>query len=67
MDHHAKQSSFGELLGNITYNLKSKRLADVFRFILFYSGETYGLHKHLRIEINYVKKEIVCFIWTMKV
>lgn len=56
MDHHARQSSFWELLENITDNLKSKRLADVFRFISFYSEETYGPHKHLRIEINYVKK-----------
>lgn len=56
MDRHAKQSSFWELLENIAENLKSKRLADVFRFISFYPKETYGPHKHLRIEINYVKK-----------
>ena len=28
----------------------------MFRFISFYPSETYGPHKHLRIEINYVKK-----------
>ncbi|MGN0229819.1 MAG: AraC family transcriptional regulator [Muribaculaceae bacterium] len=32
------------------------RLADVFRFISFVSGESYGPHSHLRIEINYVKR-----------
>lgn len=56
MDKGVEQSSLWGLLGNITENLKSKRLADVFRFISFYPGETYGPHKHLRIEINYVKK-----------
>ena len=56
MDSNTEQSSLWKLLGNITENLKSKRLADVFRFVSFYPGETYGPHKHLRIEINYVKK-----------
>lgn len=56
MENHTEQSSLWELLENITESLKSKRLADVFRFISFYPGETYGPHKHLRIEINYVKK-----------
>lgn len=56
MDNHTEQSSLWELLENITESLKSKRLADVFRFISFHPGETYGPHKHLRIEINYVKK-----------
>lgn len=56
MDNHTEQSSLWGLLESITENLKSKRLADVFRFISFYPGETYGPHKHLRIEINYVKK-----------
>lgn len=48
--------SLWELLENITESLKSKRLADVFRFISFCPGETYGPHQHQRIEINYVKK-----------
>lgn len=48
--------SLWNLLENITESLKSKRLADVFRFISFRPSETYGPHKHLRIEINYVKK-----------
>lgn len=45
-----------ESLENIIQRLKNKRLADVFRFISFHAGETYGPHEHLRIEINYVKK-----------
>lgn len=56
MGKHTEQPSLWELLDNITESLKSKRLADVFRFISFYPGETYGPHQHLRIEINYVKK-----------
>lgn len=56
MDKSTEQSSFWGLLENITENLRNKRLADVFRFISFYPSETYGPHKHLRIEINYVKK-----------
>ena len=56
MDACAVHSSLWEILEQITENLKSKRLADVFRFISFYPSETYGPHKHLRIEINYVKK-----------
>lgn len=56
MNQPAKQSPLWELLERITENLKSKRLADVFRFISFYPSETYGPHKHLRIEINYVRK-----------
>lgn len=55
MEQPAEQSLW-ELLKNIAQNLKSKRLADVFRFISFQPGETYGPHKHLRIEINHVKK-----------
>ena len=50
-DISTQQCSIWSLLENITENLKSKRLADVFRFISFY-----GPHKHQRIEINYVKK-----------
>lgn len=34
----------------------NSRLADVFRFISFGVGESYGPHSHLRIEINYVKR-----------
>lgn len=56
MENHTEQSSLWKLLESITESLKSKRLADVFRFISFYPSETYGPHKHLRIEINYVKK-----------
>lgn len=56
MDKSVESSSFWELLENITGNLRNKRLADVFRFISFYPAEKYGPHKHLRIEINYVKK-----------
>jgi len=48
--------SLWKMLENIVDNLKNKRLADVFRFVSFYPSETYGPHKHLRIEINYVKK-----------
>lgn len=44
------------MLEGITENLKHKRLADVFRFVSFRPFETFGSHKHLRIEINYVKK-----------
>ena len=36
--------------------MKQKRLADVFRFVPFAAGESYGPHSHLRIELNYVKK-----------
>lgn len=52
----AVEQSLWELLENIAQSLKNKRLADVFRFISFHPGETYGPHRHLRIEINYVKK-----------
>ncbi len=50
-----EQSLWG-MLEDITKNLKHKRLADVFRFVSFKPFETFGPHKHLRIEINYVKK-----------
>lgn len=36
--------------------LQGKRLADIFRFVSFIPGESYGLHEHLRMEINYVQK-----------
>ena len=55
MEQSVEQSLWG-LLENITAKLKSKRLADVFRFVSFQPSETYGPHRHLRIEINYVKK-----------
>ena len=48
--------SLWEVLEQITSILKSKRLADVFRFTSFCPFETYGPHKHMRIEINYIKK-----------
>ena len=60
MEQPSEQSLWGMLEG-ITENLKHKRLADVFRFISFYPSETYGPHKHLRIEINYVKKGYCIF------
>lgn len=56
MSNPAELSTFWTFLDNITNNLKSQRLADVFRFISFYPFETYGPHKHLRLEINHVKK-----------
>lgn len=61
MDKSINKVSLWDFLENIIDNLKSKRLADVFRFISFYPNETYGPHNHLRIEINYVKKGS-CFI-----
>lgn len=56
MDKDTDQFSLWGVLKSITENLKCKRLADVFRFISFQPSESYGPHKHLRIEINYVKK-----------
>lgn len=56
MNNSTELSTLWTFLDNITNNLKSQRLADVFRFISFYPFETYGPHKHLRIEINHVKK-----------
>lgn len=56
MNKPTGQSSLWGVLESIADNLKCKRLADVFRFISFRSSETYGPHKHLRIEINYVKR-----------
>ena len=47
---------FSEALKELVELLKQKRLADVFRFIPFAAGESYGPHSHLRIELNYVKK-----------
>lgn len=48
--------SFEHLLRQITDDIRPKQLAEVFRFISFKPGETYGPHKHVRIEINYVKR-----------
>ena len=56
MSNPAELPTFWTFLDNITNNLKSQSLADVFRFISFYPFETYGPHKHLRLEINHVKK-----------
>lgn len=50
------EQSLWEMLEGIVEGLKHKRLADVFRFVSFRPFETFGPHKHLRIEINYVKK-----------
>lgn len=55
MNNSAEYSLWG-LLEHIMASLKNRRLADVFRFVSFYPTETSGEHKHLRIEINYVKK-----------
>lgn len=51
-----KQPSLWQFLEEITGGLKYKRLADVFRFVSFHGYETFGPHKHVRIEMNYVKK-----------
>jgi len=55
MNNTTEQSLWG-LLESIADNLKHKQLADVFRFVSFEPFETFGPHKHERIEINYVKK-----------
>lgn len=55
MEHTAGQFLW-ESLENVIDGLQSDRLADVFRFVSFRPGETYGPDSHLRIEINYVKK-----------
>ena len=56
MSNPAELPTFWTFLDNITNNLQIQSLADVFRFISFYPFETYGPHKHLRLEINHVKK-----------
>lgn len=48
--------SLWQLLEDISSGMESKHLADVFRFVSFQPGETYGPHGHLRMEVNYVKK-----------
>lgn len=52
MNHYTLFTS----LEDITRNLEKKRLADVFRFVSFRPFEKYGPHRHIRIEINFVKK-----------
>ena len=56
MDTKQVESTLPQVLDHIIGNLKGQRLADVFRFISFIPGETYGPHHHARIEMNYVKK-----------
>ena len=56
MEAKQMKSHLPEVLDHIIENLKGQRLADVFRFISFVPGETYGPHHHARIEMNYVKK-----------
>lgn len=55
MNDSAEYSLWG-VLEHIMASLKNRRLADVFRFISFYPSETSEEHKHVRIEINYIKK-----------
>lgn len=43
-------------LDEITKQLESRSLADVFRFVSFIPFERFEQHKHIRIEMNYVKK-----------
>lgn len=56
MEAKQERPPFSEVLNSIVSNLQGQRLADVFRFISFIPGETYGPHRHIRIEMNYVKK-----------
>ena len=56
MDSQNNLFPLWECLGNIVNSLRYKRLAEVFRFVSFYSHEKFGPHSHDRIEINYVKK-----------
>lgn len=48
--------SLWQSINTIVDGLKQKQLADVFRFISFNPFEIYGLHRHTRIEINFVRK-----------
>ena len=48
MDNRTEQYSLRELLESITENIKTKRLADVFRFISFHPGETVS-YTHLTL------------------
>lgn len=54
--NQSKQQSLWQFLEEITGSLEYKRLADVFRFVSFRPHEKFGPHKHVRIEVNYVKK-----------
>ncbi len=56
MDKSVETSTLWSLLDRIANNLQGQRLADVFRFVSFYPFESYGPHKHLRLEINHVEK-----------
>ena len=56
METRQIDSPLPEVLNHIIDNLQGQRLADVFRFVSFVPGETYGPHHHVRIEMNYVKK-----------
>lgn len=51
-----KNISLWRFIDKVVDNMKSGRLADVFRIVSFYGNESFGPHNHLRIEINYVKK-----------
>lgn len=52
----AKINSLWDSLEQIYDNLDNKRLAEVFRLVSFSPNESFGPHKHVRIEINYVQK-----------
>lgn len=56
MENKIAEQSYWGFLEHIAEDLRHKRLADVFRFVSFQPFETFGPHRHLRIEINYVKK-----------
>lgn len=51
---YTPKADFWQALDQSIESLTHRRLADVFRFISFGGGETYGPHRHLRMEINYV-------------
>lgn len=55
MEKMLDNTLFGSL-DEITKQLETKRLADVFRFISFVPFERFEQHQHRRIEMNYVKK-----------
>lgn len=49
-------NSFFDNIEKIISAMQGRKLADQFRIISFTSFEEYPLHKHLRIEMNYVRK-----------
>ncbi|WP_294592295.1 AraC family transcriptional regulator [uncultured Rikenella sp.] len=49
-------SSVREILRTVAESPENSRLAEVSRLISFHPYETYGPHRHRRIEINYVKR-----------